>query len=121
VSEITLADGSDNCQWTFNPEQIDFDGDGMGDACDLDDDNDAVLDGADACPDTALGALINASGCSIADIAPCTPSGGTPWKNHGAYVKAVTQAANAFVASGLITAAQKGAIVSAAAASSCGQ
>ena len=43
-----------------------------------------------------------------------------PWKNHGQYVKAVTHAAKSFVKQGLITQKERGAIVSAAARSSCG-
>lgn len=30
-----VADGQDNCTWRTNPEQIDADGDGTGDACDF--------------------------------------------------------------------------------------
>lgn len=42
----------DNCPETPNPEQLDTDGDGQGDACDSDSDGDGVPDTADNCPKT---------------------------------------------------------------------
>jgi hypothetical protein len=42
-----VADPSDNCPNTSNPNQANFDGDGLGDACDGDDDNDGLGDAAD--------------------------------------------------------------------------
>lgn len=43
-----IPDSSDNCLNAPNPMQTDFDADSIGDECDLDDDNDKVLDVIDA-------------------------------------------------------------------------
>ena len=43
-----VPDSSDNCPNVSNPLQEDFDKDNLGDLCDLDDDNDKVLDTKDA-------------------------------------------------------------------------
>ena len=45
-----IADDADNCPSESNPEQLDFDRDGLGDACDADSDGDGVGDNADAFP-----------------------------------------------------------------------
>jgi parallel beta-helix repeat protein len=39
-----IADGLDNCPLDYNPDQLNTDGDSMGNACDDDDDNDGWLD-----------------------------------------------------------------------------
>lgn len=83
----------------------------------LDSDDDGLFDDEDACPASEPGALIDASGCSIADHCPCEAS----WANHGDYVSCVADIANDFRAAGLISGKQRGAIVSSAARSSCGQ
>ena len=48
-----FADSEDNCPGTSNPDQADADGDGQGDACDVDDDGDGVPDTSDNCPLTS--------------------------------------------------------------------
>lgn len=84
-------------------------------------DGDGVPDSQDRCADTTAGAIVNADGCSIEQLAPCAgPADGGTWKNHGEYVSTVARAAESFVAAGLITEAEQDAILSAAAQSSCG-
>lgn len=84
-------------------------------------DGDGVADSVDQCPGTATGAIVDANGCSIDQIAPCSgPASGGTWKNHGQYVSAVAQAAEAFLAQGVISEDQAEAIVAQAAESNCG-
>jgi hypothetical protein len=86
-----------------------------------DEDADGVPDSLDLCPGTPAGAIVDANGCSIDQIAPCSgPASGGNWKNHGEYVSAVAHAAEAFLAEGLISQDQMGEIVAQAAQSKCG-
>ena len=90
-------------------------------AGETDEDGDGVGDSSDLCPDTVPGAIVDANGCSIDQLAPCSgPASGGTWKNHGQYVSSVTQAAEAFVAQGLISAEEADEIVASAAESHCG-
>jgi hypothetical protein len=43
-----------------------------------------------------------------------------PWRNHGQYVSSVARSAESFLAQGLITPAEKDAIVAEAGQSTCG-
>jgi hypothetical protein len=83
-----------------------------------------VENNADICGLTPLGGVVDPStGCSIAQLCPCSGPRGTtkPWKNHGQYVSCVANSAANFVEQGLMTEAEKGAMVSQAAHSSCGR
>jgi len=46
----SVRDSVDNCPSLVNPDQLDSDGDLLGDACDADADDDGVLNAADNCP-----------------------------------------------------------------------
>ncbi|MFN8422677.1 MAG: thrombospondin type 3 repeat-containing protein [Anaerolineae bacterium] len=123
-----IADGGDNCPLVANPSQADYDADGVGDACDPDDDGDGVADTDDGCPLGDLGGAVVidgcatgvpnhvfASGCGLNDgIAACAANAA----NHGQFVSCVAALTNEWKKAGLITGAQKGAIVSCAAGSS---
>jgi hypothetical protein len=84
-------------------------------------DADGVADSLDGCPGTPAGVLVDANGCSIDQLAPCSgPASGGTWKNHGQYVSAVAHAAGAFLAQDLISADEAEKIVTQAAQSNCG-
>ncbi len=84
-------------------------------------DADGIPDSLDQCPGTPAGAIVDANGCSIDQIAPCSgPTSGGTWKDHGQYVSTVAQAAEVFVEQRLISEAQAEEIVAQAAQSNCG-
>ena len=82
-----------------------------------DEDGDGVPDINDDCPGTLANEVVNENSCSIDQLCPCE----TQWRNHGQYVSCIARAAEDFVAAGLITDAEKDAIVSEAGRSSCGK
>jgi hypothetical protein len=91
---------------------------------DPDIDGDGVPNEKDLCGSTPPGVVVDPSnGCSIDQLSPCKGPWRTTssWKNHGEYVSSVTKTAQSFFKQGLITQAQKAAIVAAAANSKCGK
>ena len=88
----------------------------LGDIAPVDTDRDGVPDYRDTCLNTQSGEVVNASGCSIAQLAPCAG----PWKNHGEYVNRVREVTSDFVRAGLITEDQRRTLLNQAAQSGCG-
>jgi len=86
-----------------------------------DEDLDGVADSLDQCPGTPAGAIVDANGCSIDQIAPCSgPASGGTWKNHGQYVSTVAHTVEEFLEQDLISEDQAEEIISQAAQSDCG-
>ena len=82
-----------------------------------DSDNDGVPDDRDRCQGTAAGIVVNAEGCSIAQLCPCAG----PWLSHGAYVRCVVERAWEFYRANLITALQRREFISQAMSANCGR
>ena len=66
-----VSDSIDNCIDTPNPDQADFDGDGLGDVCDPDTDGDGIDNGDDNCPETPNADQADLDGDSVGDV--CDP------------------------------------------------
>ena len=61
-------DTADNCPAVANPDQTDTDGDGYGDACDLDLDGDGVQNSGDNCPLVSNTAQADLDGDGLGDV-----------------------------------------------------
>ncbi len=76
-----IADVTDNCYRFTNPDQLDSDGDGLGNACDGDDDGDGVDDEVDAFPldptKSTDGDMTTTVGSTVPGLAPTLPTTGS--------------------------------------------
>jgi hypothetical protein len=62
-----IPDVNDNCPDMANPDQADFNNNGIGDACE-DSDGDGLVDSEDNCPDSPEGAVIDVFGCEVFEL-----------------------------------------------------
>lgn len=68
TDEDGLPDSSDNCPMVANPDQIDLDADGLGDACDNDWDNDLIDNTLDNCPLLSNENQLDSDGDGLGDL-----------------------------------------------------
>jgi hypothetical protein len=121
-----IDDTIDNCPFTANPNQENHDGDSEGDACDNDDDNDGCPDDLDPVILSKIEPTViidecdtgvenkTTLECGIMFSDKMDELEGESYKNHGAFVRTVAKMVNSWYEDGLITLAEKDALMSCA-------
>jgi hypothetical protein len=120
-----ILDSADNCVHDANPDQADYESDGLGDVCDPDDDNDGVDDDADIFPwsgllptlvfgdlDTGVPNIVLEDGAAFGDL---IAEAAADARNHGQFVSSVTQFSNDWRRDGHISRTERSTLVTAVA------
>jgi hypothetical protein len=76
VDNDGIFNSLDNCPDIANPQQVDTDGDAVGDVCDSDIDNDGIINSQDTCPAIANPLQKDADGDGIGDVCDAAPGCG---------------------------------------------
>lgn len=116
-----VPDVRDNCVFTSNGSpsgaQLDGDGDGAGDACDV-------------CPDTEpdvparfrpLRLVTNPKGCSLSQTCPCDGRAPKTWRRRSTYLRCIKKNAHRLRKGRLVTSRERRALVTKARKSTCGR
>jgi hypothetical protein len=117
IVELLSASGIDGNKTAPNYGDYDLWAVKLGPEQPLDSDGEGVPDDHDECPNTPPHAIVNADGCSIAQLVPCDGQ----WKNHGQYVRAIVKVTGQFRNAGLISHQQRLGIFLRAVRSECGK